>query len=162
MVWLTELPFGLRGRVFRSGLPGYRDGGRILDEAGAVGVDTVVALTTPDEADRLLGRQLRSVYEPRGWQVFELPTPNLGAPEPAALAAAVEQVWSRAAAGHGVLVHCLAGIGRAGVFLACLARYGFGWPAPRALAWLRHHVPGAVETEEQLESVVELQVRLPV
>ncbi len=79
-----------------------------------------------------------------------LPVPDFGVPEPAALKSAVGAVLAQLTAEPSRPVHvgCRAGIGRTGLFLACLARAA-GVDGD-ALDWVRrHYVPHAAETPEQ-------------
>jgi hypothetical protein len=79
-----------------------------------------------------------------------LPTPDFGLPEEAALRAAVAAVLAQLEADPDRPVHvgCRAGIGRTGLFLACLARAA--GVEGDALDYVRaHYLPGAAETEAQ-------------
>jgi hypothetical protein len=79
-----------------------------------------------------------------------LPTPDFGLPDPAALKAAVAAVLAQLEAEPGRPVHvgCRAGIGRTGLFLACLARAA--GVEGDALDYVRaHYRPDAAETAEQ-------------
>jgi protein-tyrosine phosphatase len=79
-----------------------------------------------------------------------LPVPDFGVPDPAALKGAVAEVLRRMAAEPERPVHvgCRAGIGRTGLFLACLARAA--GVEGDALDWVRrHYLPHAAETPEQ-------------
>jgi protein-tyrosine phosphatase len=55
--------------------------------------------------------------------------------------------------GRHVAVHCRAGMGRTGMFAACLAREVLGLSGNEALVWIRRLVPGAVETRGQEDLV---------
>jgi len=79
-----------------------------------------------------------------------LPTPDFGLPDPAMLREAVAQVLAQLAAAPDRPVHvgCRAGVGRTGLFLACLARAAGVEGDP--LAYVRaHYLPHAAETEAQ-------------
>jgi hypothetical protein len=79
-----------------------------------------------------------------------LPTPDYGLPDPAALREAVGQVLTqlRADPERPVHVGCRAGVGRTGLFLACLAQAA--GVEGDALDYVRtHYLPQAAETPEQ-------------
>ncbi|MGW6914820.1 phosphatase domain-containing protein [Kitasatospora sp. NPDC054939] len=99
----------------------------------------------PDFGLYLLGRRPPVVpWESRWvrWPDFRLPA------EPADAAAALREVWERAA-GERVEVACGGGRGRTGTALACLAVLD-GVPAERAVGYVRaHYHPRAVETPWQ-------------
>jgi protein-tyrosine phosphatase len=79
-----------------------------------------------------------------------LPIPDFGLPDPDALKRAVAVVLAQlgAAPERPVHVGCRAGIGRTGLFLACLA-HAAGVEGD-ALAYVRaHYHPNAAETPEQ-------------
>jgi hypothetical protein len=81
-----------------------------------------------------------------------LPIPDFGLPEPAALRAAVAAVLAQLALEPERPVHvgCRAGIGRTGLFLACLARAA--GVEGDALDYVRaHYLPDAAETPAQEE-----------
>lgn len=95
--------------------------------------------------------------EPRSARVAEaewrLDVADFGAPDPAALRAALEAMMAsmRASPGDAFHVGCRAGLGRTGMALACLAAMA-GIEDP--IAWVRaHYDPGAVETAEQAAMV---------
>ncbi len=52
-------------------------------------------------------------------------------------------------------MHCHAGIGRTGIFLACMAQDLLGMDAEESIRWVRGYIPGAVETPYQLQFVRE-------
>jgi hypothetical protein len=79
-----------------------------------------------------------------------LPIPDFGVPDPVALRHAVGAVLAQLEAEPERPVHvgCRAGIGRTGLFLACLARAA--GVEGDALDYVRtHYLPGAAETVEQ-------------
>jgi hypothetical protein len=79
-----------------------------------------------------------------------LPTPDFGVPDPAALHAAVAAVLAQLEAEPERPVHvgCRAGVGRTGLFLACLARAA-GVQGDALDYVRRHYLPHAAETEAQ-------------
>lgn len=154
---LTLLPYGLPGKVFRSSMPfrlGDRDGQTLrayLDQ----GVSVVVMLTDDDEAWDATGRDLRQVYSQAGLQVIYSPVDDFGIPQPQAFRSAVAEARRALEHGQNLAVHCYAGLGRTGTFLACLATEVLGMDAPQAVSWVRSYIPGAVENSRQVQFVRE-------
>jgi protein-tyrosine phosphatase len=152
---LIELPFGLPGRVFRSPMP-FRAGdtqGEVFRQYMEQQVSVVVVLVDDAECLARSSRPLRQFYESNGLEVIHLPIPDFDVPTQEALAAAVEAAQACASAGKNVAVHCYAGYGRTGMFLACMARRVLGMSAYEAIEWVRSFVPTAIEVPEQVDVV---------
>jgi protein-tyrosine phosphatase len=152
---LIELPFGLPGRVFRSPMP-FRPGdekGQLFRQYQEQHVSVVVMLVEDAESLARTGRLLRPFYESNGLEVIDLPIPDFDVPAQEALSAAVEAALARARAGHNLAVHCYAGYGRTGMFLACMARRALGMSAEEAIRFIRSVVPTSIEVPEQIDIV---------
>jgi protein-tyrosine phosphatase len=108
-----------------------------------------------DDAECLArsGRHLRQFYESNGLEVIHLPIPDFDVPTQEALSTAIETTLARLRDGKNIAVHCYAGYGRTGMFLACMARRVWGMPAMEAIEWVRSYIPAAVEVPEQVEVV---------
>ncbi len=145
---LTELPLGLPGRVFRCPMPfsGYDRGGRVLPALRDHGVSVIVMLAEPNECLAHAGRDLAEVYRAEGFDLIHVPVPDLDAAARETLEPAVRRALECARAGRHVAIHCHAGKGRTGMFAACLARDALGLGGDEAIAWVRRHIPHAVET----------------
>jgi protein-tyrosine phosphatase len=153
MEFLTELPYKLPGRVFRSPMPAsqiYDPAGQVLPAYRAAGVQVVVVLTPWEEVRRKSSLDLRAAYAEAGMDVIYLPTPDFGVPEEPAFRQALDEALSAARAGKKVAVHCHAGLGRTGIFAACMAKAVFGLDGPKAFDWVRAAIPGAVENLDQM------------
>lgn len=156
MANLTELPYGLTGRIYRSPMPFSRlfdPAGRLLDVYLAVGVEVVVMLTPQDEILEETGLDLREEYERHGLQVINAPVEDFSVPAEGDFQEPIRETLKAAHAGKTIVIHCQAGLGRTGTFAACLAKVVFGMVGEEAVAWIRRFVPGAVQTREQVEFV---------
>ena len=154
---LIELPFGLEGRIFRSPMPfSPYDRGDLWESYQEEEVDMVVVLTEPQEYLVRAKRDLVTFYEEAGLDVIQLPIPDFQTPtDLVAFEDALQAVEDYAKDGWTIAIHCLAGLGRTGVFLACLARRILGFTGPEAIAWVRDYIPGALENPEQERFVMD-------
>ena len=137
---LTELPFGLPGRLFRSPMPfgPYDLHGEVYDQFREAQIAVVVLLADDHECLQKAGRNLRELYPQGGMQVLYLPIPDFSVPAKDDLEQAVRRTIAYAEAGHNIVVHCSAGIGRTGLFLAYLAKQVLVLSGAEALAWVRY------------------------
>ena len=54
------------------------------------------------------------------------------------------------------VIHCSDWVGRTGLFVACLTRRILGLSGEDAIRWVRRFIPGAVETPEQRQLVINI------
>ena len=148
---LTELPFGLPGRIFRSPMPfgPYDLHGDAYDCFCAEQIAVIVLLASDAECLHKSGCHLRTLYHQAGFQVVYLPIPDFGVPARADLEQAIQHTLAHAQAGRHIVVHCSAGLGRTGLFLASLAKRALGLSGAEAIQWVRQFLPHAIETPEQ-------------
>ena len=84
-----------------------------------------------------------------------LPIPDFGVPTKSDMEQAIQQTIAYAQAGQHIVIHCSAGIGRTGLFMAYLAKRRLGLSGAEALQWVRRFIPRAVETPEQQRLVLD-------
>lgn len=107
---------------------------------GQHGITAVVSLSEhPLNADAVAEAGLR---------YFHLPTPDFSVPAADLLQQGVVFALSELGGGGCVVAHCMAGIGRTGLFLACCL-VGLGYAPAEAIALVRKKRPGSIETSEQ-------------
>lgn len=154
---LVEIPFGLQGKVYRSPMPyaAFDLGHTTFDEFRQADIDAVVVLTVPGEDYQRAGLDLLDLYQEQGWQVIHFPIEDFHIPlDKAGLHHTLEEVIAQAHAGKNVVVHCFAGRGRTGLFLALIARRVLGMEGEEAIVWLRQYFK-AVETTAQAQVVID-------
>jgi protein-tyrosine phosphatase len=156
---LVELPYGLPGCIFRSPMPftAQDPGNTLFKRYQDQGIEVVVLLVEDEQSLSRSGRDLRHFYQDHGMEVIHLPVPDFGVPTFEALESAIQATIERARAGKNVVVHCYAGLGRTGMFLACLARRVHSMSANQAIHWVRSILPGAIETSGQIRIIQDFE-----
>jgi protein-tyrosine phosphatase len=154
---LTEIPYSFPGKIYRSPMPFSKfDRTGVWEDFQLKGVDLVVILTEPQEYLVFAGRDLPEFYSQQGLESIEIPVPDYGLPPDRQAWDQGLQAASRAAGeGKNVVVHCLAGIGRTGTFLACLAKQHIQPDGNKAIEWVRETIPHAMENREQESFVID-------
>lgn len=100
-------------------------------------------------------RDLVEFYKQNGMQVIEMPIDDFSTPDPIRLIEVLRETLNYANQGLNVVVHCHAGYGRTGTFLACLYVVVKQVDGLQAVNWVRAYVPPAVETIDQVSFVEE-------
>ena len=155
---ITELPYGLPGTVYRSPMPFspmFDPGGIVLRDYLAARVEIIVMLTSVEEAAAITRMDLPKLYGELGYTLIQSPVTDFSVPEGDGFLDALRGTWQAVKDGRTVAVHCHAGLGRTGIFAACLAKKAFGWDGEKAVTWLRRYIPGAVENRSQLQFINE-------
>jgi protein-tyrosine phosphatase len=155
----TELPFDFAGKVYGSAMPYSREFDPfsvLFERFQQANIDVVVMMARDDEALREAGRDLRQLYAAQGWKVIYIPTPDFSVPPLEDLKRGLDLAQAELAAGKNVVIHCLGGRGRTGLFAACLARRVWALSAAEAIAWVRKYIPGAVERPSQEEMIASI------
>lgn len=154
---VTKLPFRFPGHIFAGPMPFglYDPQGKVLAEFKGKEVSVIVLLAEDKECLEKAKRDLRNLYREDGFKVIHLPIPDFGVPSQADLALAIQTTIRHARAGHNIAIHCSAGFGRTGMFVACLAKQVLGFSGQKAIDWVRQYIPEAVETPEQYHLVLD-------
>ena len=115
--------------------------------------------TTFDELDWVLKQGVKSIVTmtenslPDSWvkdvNYLHVPTPDLTAPDMDRIDTAVEFIHEQITNNEAVMVHCAAGMGRAGTILACyLVKYQ-KHSAKDAIQKIRKERPGSIQSDVQ-------------
>ena len=128
--------------------------GEVYDRFCEEQIGVIVLLSSDEECLHKTGCHLRALYLKEGFQVLYLPIPDFGVPTKDDLEQTVQRTIAYAQAGHHIVIHCSAGIGRTGLFTAYLAKRCLGLSGAEALQWVRRFIPRAVETLEQQRLVL--------
>jgi len=157
MVIFQHIPIGTSGNLYRSVMPfgTYDPEGTLIREYLDKAISTVVMLVSDEECLEKADKHLSRFYNEKGFNVLMLPSEDYGVPDRTKAKHIAKQVLQRLHKNEHVAVHCSAGIGRTGTFLACLAKEHWALPGEDAVKWIREWIPLAIETDEQ-ESFVRL------
>ena len=115
----------------------------------------IVLLAEEEECVIRTGLNLKSLYLNQGFQVLHLPIPDFNVPSKKDLEEAIKKTVEHAEVGKNILIHCHAGLGRTGLFVAYLAKRVLGLSSEEAIHWTRKVIPHALETDEQSQMVID-------
>ena len=149
---LTEIPFDLPGKIYRSPMPfgPYDRQNRVWSLYQKKEISQVVILVEKQEYLVHGRKDLPKFYRNNGLMVLHCPIPDFQVPQNKdEFVHAIEDVIQVAQGGGGIAVHCLAGIGRTGIFLACLAKREQKTDGQIAIKWVRQFIPDALENPAQ-------------
>lgn len=157
---LTQIPFNLPGKIFRSPMPYsfFDPNASILKDYLEANVGTVVMLTETGEDLKHANRDLTQAYTGHKINVIHFPIVDFDTPDdPDKLRKVLRQVLEMAKGGENIAVHCFAGRGRTGMFIALLARLILQMEGQEAIDWVRQYFP-AIETSAQERVVIEYEL----
>lgn len=115
--------------------------------------------TSYDEFDWVLNQGVKSIVTmtenalPDTWtkniDYLHVPTPDLTAPDVDRIDSAVDFIHEKVRNEVPVMVHCAAGMGRAGTILACYLIKYEKFSADEAIKKIRHERPGSIQSKVQ-------------
>lgn len=115
--------------------------------------------TSFDEFDWVVRQGIKSVVTmtenalPENWthdiDYLHVPTPDLTAPDMDEIDIAVNFIHEKISNNKAVMVHCAAGLGRAGTILACYLIKHQNLSAVEAIKKIREERPGSIQSEVQ-------------
>lgn len=115
--------------------------------------------TSPDELDWVVSQGVKSIVTmtedplPASWTrdigYLHVPTQDLTAPDMDKIDSAVDFVHGQIEDGRAVMVHCAAGMGRAGTILACYFVKYKKLSADDAIKKIRDERPGSIQSQVQ-------------
>jgi protein-tyrosine phosphatase len=156
---LTYIPFDLPGKLYRSPMPFGRfdPEDKVFDQYLEAGITSVVMLIEEGEDLQHAQRDLKALYAQNGIKVIHFPIVDFDTPDDnQELEDNLQLVLQRVNQGEHIAIHCFAGIGRTGLFLALLARRILNIDGQQAITYLRQYFR-AVETAAQEQLVIDYQ-----
>ncbi|MBN2044365.1 MAG: family 20 glycosylhydrolase [Anaerolineales bacterium] len=155
---LVEIPLHLSGKLYRSPMPYSRFdfGETTFQEYLQSDISTVVMLVQEGEDYHYIEQDLKKLYRDHHMDVIHFPIADFDTPEDLEeLLETLHQVADLCSSGKNVAVHCYAGRGRTGMFIAMLVRLITGMKGEEAINYIRQFFP-AIETGAQQQLVREL------
>lgn len=119
------------------------------------GIKTVVVLTEQQEYLLHAQRDLPKFYRSEGLESIHYLIRDYHAPaDSAAMDNVITNIIERLLNREGLAVHCMAGVGRTGTLLACMAKRNLTLDGQQAIDWVRQFLPKALENQEQEQFVL--------
>lgn len=157
---LVEVPLNLSGKLYRSPMPFARFdlGGTTFQEYLDAGISTVVMLVEEGEDIYYAGKNLLEEYTQHDIDVIHYPIRDFDTPEDhTGLQSVLRSVTMLCHSGEKVAVHCLAGRGRTGMFIALMARKTLGLEGQQAIDYVRQYFK-AIETDAQEQLIRDFNI----
>jgi len=135
------------GKIYRNPMPDIQH----LDYfKSTLKITRVIQLCSNEECEFYGRKQLPDRYRQMDFKVTYFPIPDFKVPhDKKETRRLVDSILSDLKEGNNILIHCVAGNGRTGLILACMARKVFGMKGEPAIKWVRKYIPSAVEREVQ-------------
>ncbi len=156
---VTELPYGLPGKIFRSPMPYsplYDPEGLVLDEFKENHIEIVVLLLPEEESGHWAHRSHLELYERGGYRVIHFPIPDLGSTGVGKLRENATKIIDLAVKGKNIVIHCHAGRDRTGLVGAAIAKLVFNFGGEGAVEWIRRYIPRALMVPGHLELILKV------
>lgn len=132
----TNFSWLIKERLAGSGMPTSFDEFEWIRSQGVRSIVTMTQSPLPDEWTRDM-------------EYLHVPTPDLTAPDMERIDSAVEFIDGQIQNNHPVMVHCAAGMGRAGTILACYFVKYRKLSAVEAIKKIRDERPGSIQSKVQ-------------
>jgi protein-tyrosine phosphatase len=113
-------------------------------------IDTIVVLLTKEEIDLYYNFDLIELYKDYGFNVIHFPIEDFSVPSKNPKE--VFQQIKNKLRNKNILVHCSAGLGRTGLFVATFIKW-LGYGAKKAIRLVRNRRRGTIETKQQINYV---------
>lgn len=155
---VTHILFPFKGNIYRSPMPfcSYDRFGKVWHQYLENDISFIIVLAESQECRIHTKINLLSFYQSKGLGVYHLPISDFQVPsDRQSLEEAISVVKNKASQGINIAVHCLAGIGRTGLFLGCLGKRCYGYDGLEAITWIRRFIPDALENSLQEKFVME-------
>jgi len=156
--WIDKEHINIRGRIGIGRAPGY--GSDRLGDFRSIkeqGISMIYCLQEEDELQYLAGetaKQRAESLKEFGIEFVHSPIGDFGVPTPEQAIRLSKMIMNDAIGGKSILIHCMGGLGRSGTIVAC-ALVHYGIKPDEAIKIVRTVRPGTLETDEQVQFVIE-------